>query len=360
MIPLTLGVVSEAPRPFVARIRYSSTDDPRTEDAQLIAREKGETAFAGVQGLFTITSGDVHLDGDIIIVDPERGAIDRILRAGSQHNTLLVTERCDQLCVMCSQPPKKTHDDRFAQFKQACALAEPDTLIGISGGEPTLYKAELFDLIESTLSNRPDLSFHVLSNGQHFETRDVERLRDPIYRRVLWGIPLYSCDPATHDQIVGKLGAFEQLEQSLAHLLLAGARIELRTVVMEQIAFQLHALAQHIATRLSFIEAWSIMQLENIGFAKNRWESLYWDHSIDFGPVERALLHADLHGIRAQLFNFPRCTVPENYRHLAPPSISDWKRKYAAACMDCAEKDDCSGFFEWHPKSGLMEKVRPL
>ncbi|MBL7373277.1 His-Xaa-Ser system radical SAM maturase HxsC, partial [Escherichia coli] len=83
------------------------------------------------------------------------------------------TERCDQLCVMCSQPPKKTHVDRFALFEQACLLAEPDSVIGISGGEPTLYKAELLGMIERVLTARPDLAFHVLTNGQHFQSEDI-------------------------------------------------------------------------------------------------------------------------------------------------------------------------------------------
>src|SRR5690606_40913863 len=60
--------------------------------------------------------------------------------ADSRHNTLLVTERCDQLSVMCSQPPKKQHTDLFPLLKQACLLAPKGATIGFSGGEPTLYQ----------------------------------------------------------------------------------------------------------------------------------------------------------------------------------------------------------------------------
>jgi His-Xaa-Ser system radical SAM maturase HxsC len=261
---------------------------------------------------------------------------------------------------MCSQPPKKTHIDRFRYFRDACLLAETDAVIGISGGEPTLYKQDLFRLVEETLEARPDLQFHILSNGQHFDADDIERLRNPAYRRVVWGIPLYSAASVEHDIIVGKPGAFERLEQSLHALLLSGAHIELRTVVMRTTVVGLRQLAQHIASRLSFIQSWSIMQLENIGFAKNRWSDLHFDHSGDFAPIEAALDFAAVNGIDARLFNFPLCTVPENYRHLAPPSISDWKKKFAPACHSCSVRDVCSGFFEWHPDAGLMERVTPL
>ena len=360
MIPLVLVAQSESATPFVARVWRDRGSGADGDDAVMIADDGSDAAYSGRHGLFSVTAKVIDIDGDVLLVDPGRGIAERILRAGSKHNTLLVTERCDQLCVMCSQPPKKTHVDRFDYFRQACLLAEPNTLIGISGGEPTLYKDELLDLVEAVLAKRADLSFHILSNGQHFEQADIERLRGPAYRRVTWGIPLYSADPHLHDEIVGKAGAFSRLERSFLALLLSGARIELRTVMMRSTVSGLAALADHVVSRLSFIESWSVMQLENIGFARNRWAELYYDHSADFAPFAEAIDRAALHGIDVQLFNFPLCTVPPAYRHLAPPSISDWKRKYAAACGNCSARDSCSGFFEWHPQAGLMERVAPL
>lgn len=99
--------------------------------------------------------------------NPPPGRIERLLRSDSPHNTFLVTERCDQLCVMCSQPPKKTHVDRFVLLEEACLLAKPGELIGISGGEPTLYKGQLLGMLGRVLHAREDLQFHVLTNGQH-------------------------------------------------------------------------------------------------------------------------------------------------------------------------------------------------
>lgn len=361
MIPLTLRAETDAPEPFVARLG-SSRNGAKGEviEARLLAKDGEQMLFSCSEGMIAIDAPNDAIDGDIVLVDPDRGAADRIIRANSLHNTLLITERCDQLCVMCSQPPKKTHHDRFDIFRQACLAAPMGMVIGVSGGEPTLYKQELLALVEQVLSKRSDLAFHILSNGQHFERDDVERLRQPLYQRVTWGIPLYSASPVDHDAIVAKPGAFERLQQSFAHLLLAGAQIELRTVVMTSTAPQLPALARHIAARLSFIANWSIMQLENIGFARNRWDHLYYDHRADFGPIGEALLGVQLHGIKARLFNFPLCTVPEPFRHLAPASISDWKRKYTNACAPCGARAHCSGFFEWHPDTGLEVMVEPL
>jgi His-Xaa-Ser system radical SAM maturase HxsC len=360
VIPLTLGAVSEAERSFVTRLRYRRHLVDGDADSVRMFEAPGEMGFAGSGGLFTIADRGETLDGDVVLIDPARGAAERLIRASSKHNTLLITERCDQLCVMCSQPPKKTHVDRFSYYREASLLAPKDAIIGVSGGEPTLYKEELFELIEHTLKHRPDLGFHVLSNGQHLDVNDVERLRQPLYAGVTWGIPLYSSDPASHDGIVAKTGAYKRLEESLHALLLAGANIELRTVVMQSTVPGLADLAHHVAARLSFISSWSIMQLENTGFAKNRWRNLYYDHSRNFGPIAAALDIADLHGIGARLFNFPLCTVPAIYRPLAPASISDWKKKFAPACSSCAARSECAGFFEWHPEDQSMEAVQPL
>lgn len=361
MIPLSLPALAEAERPFVTRLTRTTGG---LSKSILVDEDEAGATFSGEHGLLAIDGVPAaDLIGDVILVQPLPGGTaraERVLRAGSPHNTLLVTERCDQLCVMCSQPPKKTHDDRFDLLEEACLLADPDTLIGVSGGEPTLYKEELLGMIERVLGARLDLEFHVLSNAQHFEREDVERLRDPLYRRVSWGIPLYSADAGLHDRIVGKAGAFGRLEQSLANLIMAGARVELRTVLLTDNLDALPELARLIAARLRFIEVWSIMQLENIGFAKNRWGQLRVDHRRQFAPIAAALDFAALHGVAAQLFNFPRCTVPEPYRDQAPASISDWKRKYMPACDDCRERAKCCGFFEWHPDSEALQGVSPL
>lgn len=361
MIPLTLPAVAEPGAPFVTRLATAIDASPMPALSLLVDEDDAGATFAGANGLFAIDGVPAaDLAGDVVLVTPGTNRAERLLRQGSRHNTLLVTERCDQLCVMCSQPPKKTHVDRFDALEAACLLADPGILIGISGGEPTLYKDRLLTMVERVLAARPDLQFHILSNGQHFDDRDLERLRDERYRRVSWGVPLYAAEAELHDEIVGKAGAFERLHQSFAVLLAAGARIELRTVVLTSNIDRLPALARYVANLFAFIEAWSIMQLEAIGFAKGRWRDLFVRHERDFSPIAYALDWSASRGIRAQLFNFPRCTVPAAHRRYAIASISDWKAKTLAPCQLCAERDDCAGFFEWHPDEDALAVIQPL
>jgi hypothetical protein len=135
---LVLPALSDAETLFITRLRSVQGQGEGKSDSLMIDEDEGGVTYAGAGGILAIDGATADaLDGDVVLVQPRTGRVERILRAGSPHNTLLVTERCDQLCVMCSQPPKKTHVDRFSLLEDACLLAEPDLLIGISGGEPT-------------------------------------------------------------------------------------------------------------------------------------------------------------------------------------------------------------------------------
>ena len=357
MIPLRIKVDANADESFVVRLRslegwfadgVGSAVDPRDvvlESVSDFAEYRGEGGCIRIHGI-----DPSQVDGDVLLVNPRRGVADRLIRASSPHNTFLVTERCDQLCVMCSQPPKSHHVDMFPHFEAAAVLAPEGATIGISGGEPTLYKEELLNFLVRTMEKRPDLRFHILTNGQQFEEADLSMMRPLKRERIVWGVPLYSRSPDVHDEIVGKQGAHSRLMETLGFLCRAGAQVELRTVLMEPNAPGLPALARFITTTLPFIQTWAIMQLESIGYARQNWQRLFYDSSAGFDVIGRALDLVRSRGIDAQMYNFPLCTVPAAYRHLAPPTISDWKRAYVDKCTGCAIKDSCGGFFEWHPQ----------
>ncbi len=344
--------------PLVLRLCESDRADPSEHDAHLIRRElqHREYEYLGFSIVIHATS-DMPLDGDVLMVLPGQASAHRLIRASSQHNTLLVTEQCDQLCVMCSQPPKKHHADLFDQFAIAVRLAPPGAYIGISGGEPLLHKDRLFAFLATATSARRDLRFHILTNAQHFEPCDVSRLDAIGLERVLWGIPLYASEADLHDRIVGKPGAFQRLEQSLALLMRAGASVELRTVVTQQNWENLRDLANYVVNRTPFVSVWALMQLERIGYGRMNWNRTFRDTSSDFTMIRSAINLAAARGIAASLFNFPLCSVPEPYRQFAPSTISDWKRKYLDFCEDCSVRAACGGFFEWYSHSEGFSKL---
>jgi His-Xaa-Ser system radical SAM maturase HxsC len=362
MIPLRITAEVEGSRdPFIARLNRDAGLRETPHDVILSEIGPDGAAYKGLAGTVRLRGLlPLESDGDVLLVLPERGIAHRLIRASSPHNTLVITERCDQTCVMCSQPPKRHHVDLFGLFETAALLAPPGATIGLSGGEPTLYKIELFAFLHTVLQARPDLSFHILSNGQHFTEADLPALRALPRGGQLWGIPLYAADPGLHDRIVGKAGAFEKLLDGLSLLCRAGAAVELRTVVMTDNAPHLPVLARFVASHVPFAVHWAIMQLENIGFARQNWDKLFFDNSAEFTPVAEATDIARACGVNTFLYNFPLCTVPVRYRSLAVPAISDWKRRYMEFCASCSGRNLCGGFFEWHPMDRSFSHAGPL
>jgi len=288
--------------------------------------------------------------GDVLLIHPKRHSAQRLIRRNSVHNTILFTERCDQMCAMCSQPPnEKDYSPLFKFYEQAILLSDTRTRIGISGGEPTLYMPMLLQILRGAKAKRPDLSFHILTNGQHFTDDILPDLKNVLDKSdVLWGVPLYSQSPAIHDEIVGKIGAFEILMNNLYALGSVGGKIELRTVLTAKNALDLPHLARFISKNLPFISVWAIMAMEPIGFAKANRKQLFFDHSVFPEPVTSAIDVANGNGVQVSLYNFPLCTIPETHRTYCHTSISDWKNKFIKTCNPCTRKNNCSGFFEWY------------
>lgn len=365
MIPLRFKIETSEAEPFVVRLRAGSgTKGAAFEgvaakfEAIVVKADEEGVDYKNSELSFRVLGADVSdIDGDVLLVMPKRGTAHRLVRAKSSHNTFLITERCDQLCVMCSQPPKEGHNDMFPYFEAAALLAPKGATLGISGGEPTLFKDQLFDFLRKVMMERPDLRFHILTNAQHFDEGDLKTLKSFDRSRIVWGVPLYAKSSSVHDEIVGKPGAYDRLLNSLALLCQSGSQIELRTVLMAPNASELPALAKFIVSHLPFISTWAIMQLENIGYGRQNWTKLFFDSSDKFEPLAFALDIARSRGINVLLYNFPLCTIPDKYRELAPATISDWKRKFLDMCTGCKLKDNCGGFFEWHPSHHGYAKV---
>lgn len=358
MIPLRLRSHCDASLPpFVVRI----SDGPLQNDADaaLLTREPGILNYRTKDIDFGIRDVEpAEILGDVLLVDPRRQIAHRLIRASSAHNTLLITEQCDQLCLMCSQPPKPHHEDMFGHFLSAALLAPARAEIGLSGGEPLLHKTGLFGFLDAALAVRNDLRFHILTNGQHFEPSDLPWLRHH-RSRILWGVPIYSATAQVHDKIVGKSGAFERLSLNLALLGLAGASLELRTVIMRQNEPDLPDLADFICRHLPFATTWAIMQMERIGYGRLNWDSCFFDNSTSFVRLGAAIDMMQARRQNTELYNFPLCTVPEPYQSLAMQSISDWKRKYLSVCTSCSVRPICGGFFEWYREDDGFMEIRP-
>lgn len=359
MIELSLNILEiHRDEDFVISVT-ADKDDLHSNNSGTLSDDK---TTVSIEGNFVIGLSKPILDlspYEIWIVFPKSKKITRFFRSGSNSNTILLTEQCDQRCIMCSQPPKNYDYTHFELYKEAIALIEGPSVIGISGGEPTLFKTDLLDFISDIVKLKPDIKFHVLTNGQHFSDEDISTLK-VLRKSIIWAVPIYSSDASEHDKIVGKKGAFDELLKGLNVLAKSSSKVELRTVVLRENIFGISLLANFIGINLPWVQSWSIMQLEKKGYAVFEWEKKFYDTSDDFKILSRAIEISQARGFAVDLYNFPLCTVPSQFRKYCRKSISDWKSKYIKACMPCADKKLCSGMFEWYDEASGFKNIKAL
>lgn len=306
--------------------------------------------------------------GDIVTINT-KGRIHRNYRTTSQNNAFLVTEVCNNLCIMCPQPPK--HKDNYTYSEVAnkvCHIIDmidsvraPNALC-ITGGEPTMLKDKLTSIIEHISNKLPTTLIHLLTNGRSFYYEDyVKKIADSSKGNILVGIPLFSHASNIHDYIVQSRGAFDQTLVGLLNCYKHNIPIELRIVLHKETIPHLENLAEFITRNLFFVKHVALMGMESMGFAKMNRTNLHIDPHDYKDVLSEAVGILRLYGIETRIFNIPLCCVNEDVRDICAQSISDFKNIYYQACDNCSQRSKCCGFFSSSTeKFHLTKHVTPF
>jgi His-Xaa-Ser system radical SAM maturase HxsC len=285
--------------------------------------------------------------GDIVTIEPS-GLVRILFRIQSDHNALFLTEKCNSCCLMCSQPPKDIdHSSRIAEIFQMINLIDDNTkVLGITGGEPTLLRKELLEIISQCKQKLPATALHVLSNGRHFKDKTyVDDLGIINHPDLVLGIPIYSDIDYEHDYIVQSLGAFDQTISGLYNLAANKIKVEIRIVICKLNYKNLPRMAEFIYRNLSFTCHVALMGLEPIGFAVRNAKQLWvdpYDYRLELAEATEYLA---VRGVNVSIFNHQHCILPMSLWQFSRKSISEWKKCYISECESCFAKNDCSGFF---------------
>jgi His-Xaa-Ser system radical SAM maturase HxsC len=300
-------------------------------------------------------------DGDVVSID-HSGFVRTLYRRNSNHNFIFVTDQCNSYCLMCSQPPKPIKDfDRIREHLRLIDLIDPAAgQLGLTGGEPTLFKDDFLRLIRHCKSKLPETALHVLTNGRLFFYRDfAQKLGEINHPDLMLGIPLYSDVDSEHDYVVQAKGAFEETVLGLHHLARYNVQIEIRVVLHKQTYRRLPNLAEFIAHNFPFVSHIALMGLEMIGFVGANLESLW----IDPYDYQRELSYACellfLAGLNVSIYNHQLCVLDRPIWRFARRSISDWKNIYLELCSQCSVQTNCGGFFQSGTKR-LSSYIKPI
>jgi len=287
-------------------------------------------------------------DGDVVRLDPRRCSLTALYRRNSPSNSFLMTERCDNYCVMCSQPPKERDDSwLLEELRTVVPLISKETVeIGITGGEPTLLGEGLVAFVEQLRDELPATALHILSNGRRFaDAAFAKRLAAVRHPDLMLGIPLYSDVADEHDYVVQARGAFSETVRGILNLKQHRVRVELRFVIHADTYARLPEFAQFLARNLLFVDHVALMGLEPTGFAKSNLYAL-WIDPLEYGrQLSDAVRTLDRAGMSVSIYNHQLCVLDPALHQFARKSISDWKSMYVDECDGCAKRDDCGGFF---------------
>ncbi len=352
-----------AGRPLLGRLADRSSSTAPAEEMLLVAAgdhdplPDGYRAYLlrerrdvdGRRECFLLGSDHAYLGaGDVVRVDPPSGSLTALFRANSPNNTFLITERCDHLCVMCSQPPIDRDDSWLVdELLHAVPLirAEPAEA-GISGGEPTLLGDRFVALLTHLRDYLPTTAVHVLTNGRRFADEGFTRaVADIDHPDLMLGIPLYADLPEEHDYVVQSRGAFDETVRGIVAAKRAGLAVELRFVIHRETVDHLADFARFVARNLTFVDHVALMGLEPVGYAKANLERLWIDPADYQRPLVEATLALRRAGMTVSLYNHQLCVLDRRLHPFARKSISDWKNRYFDECQGCSAMEECGGFF---------------
>ena len=304
-----------------------------------------------------------HLDaGDIIHVPRDGRRVTVLWKNSARHNALLLTEQCDNYCLMCSQPPKDRDDVwLFDRARKVMSLLPRDArALSLTGGEPTLHADALIGLLEHCKRVAPGLSLHLLSNGRRFADPQFTRRYAAVgLSDIMAGIPLYAPEPGLHDFIVQAAGAFNETMHGILNLASLGQAVEIRIVVQRHTVPVLAGLAAFIVRNLPFVAQVALMGLEMTGLARPN-SPLVWADPADYQhELAAAVDILTTAGIATRIYNHQLCVLDRRLWPYAVRSISDWKNDYLDICRTCTVRDACGGVFA---TSGdrLSQHLHPL
>ena len=266
----------------------------------------------------------------------------------SNDNTLLVTEQCNNRCLMCCQPPKKRDDFSFFEQKNEIIISSsPENIecIGITGGEPTLLGNRLFTLLEVLRQKYPNALIHILTNGRLLNPEYVAEFVKFDLANIVFAVPLHSDFSSDHDKITRVMGSYNETLKGLYALAKEHARVELRIIINALNFRRLPRMAEFIHYNLPFVEDIVFIGMEAVGDAVKNKQKIWIDPVEYQSELRTAALYLNGWNYEVGISNIPLCLLPSELHRFSWHSISDWKVAYLPCCDVCDLRSSCGGVF---------------
>lgn len=283
--------------------------------------------------------------GDVVLFNPS-GMCTIEYESQSNSNSILLTERCNSKCIMCTQPPKSCSDSSDLALAIIELINSETQCIGITGGEPTLAWDGLLKVLNRCREKFSNTQIQLLSNARLLKNyRQSKALAEAGGDRLAVCVPIYSDIDQIHDKIVGVGGAFWETIDGIYNLERLSVPVEIRTVVQLMNYERLPQWSEFIYRFFPFVKHVAIMAIEPIGLSLHNLESI-WIDPIDYTRnLDKSIKILNRGNMEVSIFNQQLCTLPHHLWKFSKKSISEWKNIFFEECDQCIEKPNCAGFF---------------
>lgn len=288
--------------------------------------------------------------GDIIEVLPEKNKYRLLYKIKSDDNIILTTNKCNNNCIMCPDSIAVRNNNEvedIERLKYIVSLMDKETkFLCITGGEPTLLKEGLFEILDCCKERLNYTEFVMLTNGRTFYyEKYVKLFKKHRPNNMIIGIPIHSNIEQVHDKITGVTNSYKQTIQGIKNLVSHKERVEIRVVINKFNYRNLKDISKLILEEFPEVYRVNFMAMEILGNAYNNVNDVW----VDFDEIQEGLDEACIfllkNGIRAYIYNMPLCYVNPNLWTITKKSISPHKVVYGENCERCKEINRCGGFF---------------
>jgi len=260
--------------------------------------------------------------------------------------TLFITNQCNANCIMCPQPP---HKDDYSLLNSNRLLLnylteQPIKKIGITGGEPTVKKDDLLELLKLAYKNYPNAKIDLLTNAKQFSNFEFAKQVALSNPNITFCISFPSDNMDDFNQIIGAK-IYNDVLKAIQNLALLRQDIELRIVIMKQNYDRLQSLSEFIFRNFPFISHIVFMGMEVIGHAFDNIELIHIspnDYNIE---LSNAVKFLNRRNMNVSIYNIPYCLIEHSLWRFLRNSISSWKQFYLPECNLCTKKGTCPGIF---------------
>jgi His-Xaa-Ser system radical SAM maturase HxsC len=291
---------------------------------------------------------DMLAEGDIVRVPSSGNFVSSIYRMGSRNNVLFVTNDCNCRCVLCPQKSLEADPPNNLEMilKQIELMDKSVEWLGITGGEPTVLKHDLIQILDKCRTALPDTNVLLLSNGMEFSDAGFcEQIGEAKPTRLTVAVTLYSDFPRDHDWTTGVPGNFFRTSEGIHRINHVGVPVEVRVVVSKRNCDRLPQIARYLYMNFPFAIHIAFMGLEMSGYAAENSDEVWIEPPKFEAALGLAVDYLRRRNRAVSVYNLPLCMVPEEIRSFARQSISDYKNVYHELCEGCVLKSQCAGFF---------------